>query len=270
MTIKEFSELCNCTTQTLRYYDKINLLKPAKVDNFTGYRYYDSEQALDYIKIKNLQDSMFSIEEIKALLEKTDDEIAKAFDLKIAEQKAKLDKIIQIQMSYRCEYMKMQELIKNTQGIINEGVGSYDVGLEYGISEDYYKSIIEEMNAQYNKAIVELKDMDHPGVSEKMFNKNVVNVVSTDIDNPVKDIRNKIVFEMSGWEHTVEVLEKIPKLEGEFILYFELCSEKMDYTDFCMVALSIVKERNRDKCNKITCTRNKSDDGKNHFWLLKQ
>ena len=127
MTIKEFSELCNCTTQTLRYYDKINLLKPAKVDNFTGYRYYDSEQALDYIKIKNLQDGMFSIDEIKALLEKTDDEIAKAFDLKIAEQKAKLDKIIQIQMSYRCEYMKMQELIKNTQGIVNEGVGSFDV-----------------------------------------------------------------------------------------------------------------------------------------------
>ncbi len=270
MTIKEFSELCNCTTQTLRYYDKIDLLKPAKVDNFTGYRYYDSEQALDYIKIKNLQDGMFTIDEIKVLLEKTDDEIVKAFDLKITEQKARLDKIIQIQRSYRHEYMKMQELIKNTQGKINEGVGSYNVGLEYGISDEYYRAIIEEMNEQYNQAREELKDVEHPGINEKMLNKNVVNVVYTDVDNPVKDIRNTVVLEMNDWEHTVEVIEKLPELEGELILYFELCDEKMDYTDFCIVALSIVKDRNKDYCNKITCTRNRSKDGKNHFWLLKK
>ena len=65
MTIKEFSQLCNCTTQTLRYYDSIGLLKPARVDQFTGYRYYENSQALEYVKIKNLQDAMFSIEEIK-------------------------------------------------------------------------------------------------------------------------------------------------------------------------------------------------------------
>ena len=83
MTIKEFSRLCNCTTQTLRYYDSINLLKPARVDTVTGYRYYESAQALDYVKIKNLQDAMFSIEEIKEILEKNDYDIIKAFEVKI-------------------------------------------------------------------------------------------------------------------------------------------------------------------------------------------
>lgn len=28
MTIKEFTKLCNCNPQTLRYYDKEDLLKP--------------------------------------------------------------------------------------------------------------------------------------------------------------------------------------------------------------------------------------------------
>ena len=60
MTIKEFSKLCDCNTQTLRYYDSIDLLKPARVDSFTGYRYYDEDQALDYIKIKNLQNIYLS------------------------------------------------------------------------------------------------------------------------------------------------------------------------------------------------------------------
>ena len=49
MTIKEFAKLLNCNTQTLRYYDKINLLKPVKVDKFSSYRYYEKEQALRFI-----------------------------------------------------------------------------------------------------------------------------------------------------------------------------------------------------------------------------
>ena len=72
MIIKKFAKLCNCNAQTLRYYDSIGLLKPVKVDEFTGYRYYDADQALDYLKIKNLQDASFSIDEIKVLLTASD------------------------------------------------------------------------------------------------------------------------------------------------------------------------------------------------------
>lgn len=32
MTIKEFAGLCGCTAQTLRYYDRIGLLKPERTD----------------------------------------------------------------------------------------------------------------------------------------------------------------------------------------------------------------------------------------------
>lgn len=34
MTIKEFSRLCGCNPQTLRYYDHVDLLKPVKVDKY--------------------------------------------------------------------------------------------------------------------------------------------------------------------------------------------------------------------------------------------
>ena len=46
MTIKEFARLCGCNPQTLRYYDHVNLLKPVKVDQWSGYRYYDEEKLL--------------------------------------------------------------------------------------------------------------------------------------------------------------------------------------------------------------------------------
>ena len=64
MTIKEFARLCNCNPQTLRYYDRMDLLKPVKVDPYSGYRYYNEEQAIQYVKIKNLQLAGFSIDEI--------------------------------------------------------------------------------------------------------------------------------------------------------------------------------------------------------------
>ena len=37
--IGDFSKLSQVSVKALRYYDKIGLLKPARVDRFTNYRY---------------------------------------------------------------------------------------------------------------------------------------------------------------------------------------------------------------------------------------
>ena len=264
MTIKEFSQLCNCTTQTLRYYDSIGLLKPARVDQFTGYRYYENSQALEYVKIKNLQDAMFSIEEIKEILEQEDYDIIKALDVKIAEQKAKLDKIKQIQMSYRNEFMKMQDLIKKTQDKINEGVGSYDVSAEYGISEDYYKSIIEKMNIQYENAMSEVNCKDFRFVELNSAS------LETNITSPLLEGKNTVILEENGWKNTAEILKKIPELEGDYIFYFELDDEKWSYNDFCIVVLHVIQDINENSNYSIEVARNRSKDGANHFWLMKK
>lgn len=63
--IGEFAKRVNCSVRTLRYYSDIGLLIPAKIDLFTGYRYYDDSQIDDYyliIKYKNLG---FSLDEIR-------------------------------------------------------------------------------------------------------------------------------------------------------------------------------------------------------------
>ena len=50
--IGEFSYLCECTIKTLRHYEKMGILIPNEVDNFTGYRYYSEEQVSTYHNIK--------------------------------------------------------------------------------------------------------------------------------------------------------------------------------------------------------------------------
>lgn len=270
MTIKEFSQLCGCTAQTLRYYDSINLLKPARTDCFTGYRYYDSEQALDYVKIKTLQEALFSIEEIKELLKKDDDAIAKAIDGKIAEQTEKLETLVRIRQSYRKEYMKMQEVIQKTKDKINESVGRYDATKEYGISEECYRAIIEEMNEQYEQAIANSKAFEGPDISEEEFKKTGFEVRNGAADNPLEDVNNIIIAEQSGWKYTEEVLKNLPPLDGDCTLYFELDDEKWNYNDFCIVVIKIVQSRNQGKDFRLSCTRNRSTDGVNRFWLLKK
>ena len=44
--IGDFAKLTGVTIKSLRYYDKINILKPAFIDENTGYRYYLPEQAI--------------------------------------------------------------------------------------------------------------------------------------------------------------------------------------------------------------------------------
>ena len=68
LNIKKFAELCQCSTQTLRYYDHQDLLKPYYIDKLSGYRFYKMEQAVDFYKIKEFQTIGFTIKEIKVLV----------------------------------------------------------------------------------------------------------------------------------------------------------------------------------------------------------
>ena len=68
-SIGEFSKLGRVTVDTLRHYDTLGLLKPAKVDPFTGYRYYSAHQLMSLNRILALKEIGFSLEEIARILQ---------------------------------------------------------------------------------------------------------------------------------------------------------------------------------------------------------
>jgi DNA-binding transcriptional MerR regulator len=63
-----FSRLSQVPVKTLRYYDQIGLLKPAHVDDFTGYRYYNISQLSRLNRILALKDLGLSLEQIGRIL----------------------------------------------------------------------------------------------------------------------------------------------------------------------------------------------------------
>ena len=136
MTIRQFARLCGCNPQTLRYYDRVELLKPVQVDKWTGYRYYDEEQALAFVKIRNLQKAGFTIEEIKALLDKDNQAIFQAFETKIAEAEERLREIREIQRSYQSEMESIKGRISEVKEKINQAMKAYDPREEFGIGTE--------------------------------------------------------------------------------------------------------------------------------------
>ncbi len=87
MKIGEFANICNTKISVLRHYDKQNLLKPAYIDRFTGYRYYSKEQIAIFFRITALKKAGFSLAEIKEILAQVqnDAEILALFDQKKSE-----------------------------------------------------------------------------------------------------------------------------------------------------------------------------------------
>jgi DNA-binding transcriptional MerR regulator len=69
LKIGEFSKLAQVPIATLRYYDRVDLIKPIEIDQFTGYRYYSVSQLPRLNRILALKGLGFSLEEIAGMLD---------------------------------------------------------------------------------------------------------------------------------------------------------------------------------------------------------
>jgi DNA-binding transcriptional MerR regulator len=74
LPVGRFAKLSGLTPKMLRHYDRLGLLRPAVHDPDTGYRHYDPLQVREAELIRLLRDLDVSLDGIRALLERPDDE----------------------------------------------------------------------------------------------------------------------------------------------------------------------------------------------------
>jgi DNA-binding transcriptional MerR regulator len=86
------ARLAQVSVRTLRHYDDIGLLKPARVDPLTGYRYYTPSQVLRLHRILVLRDLGVPLSQIGLLIDDdvTIDELRGILRLRQAEARARL------------------------------------------------------------------------------------------------------------------------------------------------------------------------------------
>ena len=78
-TVKEVSELTGVSIRTLRYYDEIDLLKPAKVTE-AGYRLYDESSLKILRQIMFFREMEVPLSEIKVIMKDSESDNRKILE----------------------------------------------------------------------------------------------------------------------------------------------------------------------------------------------
>ena len=293
ITIQGFARLCGCNAQTLRYYDRIGLLTPARVDQWTGYRYYEEEQAVLFVKIKNLQQADFSIEEIKELLDGDDEVLLEAFDRKISEQKQKLERIREIQRSYLEEAVNMQHMVRTITEFVEARMDNPVLWQEFGLDSAEEAGItakVHEMLADWlaecrnegKEISVEADDRQLNGIRDitEHISKGTMDearrlILTREGRKIMKDIPADAekTFERDGWAHVSEWINEVPDLgNGKEKYFLFLVREDSPVTDagFPTLALAVMAARFDALPGGIACRVGLSEDGKNHFAVFQK
>jgi DNA-binding transcriptional MerR regulator len=295
MTVHEVSRLTGVTVRALQYYDRIGLLAPAKVDEWTGYRYYEEDQAMRFVKIKNLQQADFSIEEIRPLLEENEDRLAEAFERKIEEQQQKLERIRKIQRSYLKETMDMQNMIRTITDFVEGRMGDPKLWKEFGLDDAQETEISARVHEMLADWLTEIRNAS--GEIAQSMAREEANVMKTVMDamannNPegkdlimaaAKDdnqaMGNEIpadaekVFERSGWEHISDWLAEVPDLSDGKQNFFEFKvrdDSPVNDGGFPTLALAVMAAKFGAMNGGMTCNAGRSADGINHFTLYRK
>lgn len=119
-SVGEAAMLVRTTSETLRHYDRIGLVKPSKKDEWTNYRYYSQQDIVRLNTVRALQLMDLPLQEIKKVLEY--DNLEKIVDfLAQAERKAD-EKIAALQYSKskirlaKADYERKMQRRKNPTG----------------------------------------------------------------------------------------------------------------------------------------------------------
>jgi DNA-binding transcriptional MerR regulator len=152
--IGQFSKLTQVTIRMLRYYDEVGLLKPAMIDQQSGYRLYAAAQISTLNKIVYLRDCGFNVSEIAKALsldnrnkDKINDPLDKSLDDSLIDQLER--KRLEVEQTIEAAQEKLRKIeiakkeIFNPNGNIHyqvsmKSIPSYSVLSLRRTMPDYY------------------------------------------------------------------------------------------------------------------------------------
>ena len=210
-SIGEMAKLYNISVETLRHYDRIDLLKPDYIKEQTGYRYYSIKSFLKMDLIKKCKAMGLSLEEIKEII---DEYTSLESVLRIIKnQKDMIDKKI-------IELNQIKKSITNLENSIEEA-------LSLGINKPFIKYNKERILKVYNytgrytgefqiklrKSLLELETKYSRQIPKIIFktsyediilnNKITYKKTMTQVDDDKSKYNNEMILLKSGYYATI-------------------------------------------------------------------
>lgn len=164
-TVKELADLAGVSARTLRYYDQIGLLKPARVTE-SGYRIYGPHEVDLLQQILFYRELDVGLDQIKAIVSTPDfDQVAALREhyRRFKQKRARLDRLIET----------VAKAIASREGEITVSDAEKFAAFKEKLIAENEAKYGEEIRAKYGEETVEASNAKFRGMSEEDYNAMV-------------------------------------------------------------------------------------------------
>ncbi len=176
-TVQKLGKLAGISTRTLRYYDEIGILKPARI-NSSGYRLYGAKEVDQLQQILFYRELGVSLENIKAIITDPNfDGIAALVEHreKLLERKEQLDRLI----------ANVEKTIALKGGRVIMTDKEKFEGFKHKMVEDNEKKYGKEVRGKYGDAQVDRSNKKLKGMTQEQYAE--VEKLESDIFDTLKE-----------------------------------------------------------------------------------
>ncbi|WP_042356768.1 MerR family transcriptional regulator [Bacillus rubiinfantis] len=202
-TVQKLAQLAGVSSRTLRYYDEIGLLKPARI-NSSGYRIYGQKEVDCLQQILFYRELGFSLEQIQGILSDP------AFDAqqalyqhrqKLLEKRAQLEELIlnvekTIAFKERGKQMSDQEKFA---GFKKQMITENEMNYGKEVREKYGEKIVEQANEKFEN------------MTEKQYEE--ANALAAEINKTLS-------MAMKIGDPSNELAQQAAKLHKQWLMYY--------------------------------------------------
>ena len=161
-SVGEAAKAAHTTSETLRHYDRIGLVKPSKKDEWTNYRYYTEQDIVRLNTVRALQAMDLPLQEIKKVLEY--DDLEKIIDFLVQAEKKADEKIAALQYSKskielaKADYERKLQARQTFQGTVLKDMPERVILLSDTLEAPTLDNLWNYLSHFYEKVTPALKD----------------------------------------------------------------------------------------------------------------
>lgn len=162
-TVQKLAKLAGVSSRTLRYYDEIGILKPARI-NSSGYRIYGESEVNRLQQILFYRELGVSLESIKDIV------TAPSFDGSKALREHR-EKLLEKRMQIDMLIANVDKTIALTEGRIEMSDKEKFEGFKEKLIEDNEKKYGEEIRSKYGDDVVNSSNKKIKGMTEEQYSQ---------------------------------------------------------------------------------------------------
>ncbi|MEH6994124.1 MerR family transcriptional regulator [Neobacillus drentensis] len=202
-TIQKLASLAGVSTRTLRYYDEIGILKPARI-NSSGYRIYGQEEVNTLQQILFYRELGVGLDSIKEIVTAPSFDGAKALREhreKLLEKKEQLDLLI----------ANVDKTIALTEGRITMSNKEKFEGFKKKMVEDNEKKYGTEIREKYGKESVEASNAKVMNMTEEQYQE---------VTALAEQIHTTLAKAFKTGDPAGELAQKAAELHKQWLTYY--------------------------------------------------